>query len=145
MKQENRRSDCRFLAVLLGLALSSCGTSPPLGTATNTYLGDSSGKQEEFLGDRDLANKFVLLNVKTENVEGRLRRVQFDLKNTTSADLPIEWSIEWRDANGFRLDTNAFWRPFIVPGKGFVSIQETAPMPEAVMFQPRIRKPTPVR
>ena len=129
--------------VTTGALLAAC-TMPPRGTPTNTYVGNQAGKQQEYLGDPDLARKFVLLDIKTERRDGRLR-VQFDLKNTTGADLPIEWSIEWKDASGFRIDTNPHWRPTMVAGKGFESIQDVAPVPEAAMFQLQIRQPSPIR
>jgi uncharacterized protein YcfL len=132
------------LATLAICLLPSCGTSPPRGTATNTYVGTQAGKQADYLGDRDLARQFVLLNTKTERKDERLR-VQFDLKNTTSADLAIEWSVDWKDANGFRIDTNPHWRPLMVAGQGLQSIQAQAPVAEAAMFQLQVRKPTPIR
>lgn len=142
MKYSNPR---QAAPVLAGILLVACRTMPPHGTPTNTYVGGEAGKTEEYLGDRDLAKKFVLLNIKTEKVDGRLSRVQFDLKNTTPADLVIEWSIEWKDGNGFRIDTNPHWRPAVITGMGFQSIQEAAPVPEAAMFQLQVRRPTPVR
>ncbi|MSR63003.1 MAG: DUF1425 domain-containing protein [Planctomycetes bacterium] len=128
----------------LAACLAGCASQPPRGTATNTYSADQAGKRDEFLGDRDLAAKFVLVGIKTETRDGRLR-VQFDLKNTTSADLAVEWAIDWKDRNGFRIDTNPHWQPTMVTGQGFQSIQATAPTPEAAVFQLQLRKPTPIR
>jgi len=124
--------------------LAACGTNPPRGTATNAYTTDASGKEEQFIGDRDLAAKFVLLDIKREQRDGRLR-VQFDLKNTTRADLAVEWAVQWKDASGFDIDSNPHWRPVMVTGTGFQSIQLTAPTPEATAFQLYFRKPTPIR
>jgi uncharacterized protein YcfL len=84
-----------------------------------------------------------MVGVKTKRESEHLI-VQFDLKNTTPRDLAIEWSIDWLDASGFRIDTNRHWRPAIVTGMGFESIQETAPVPEATTFQLQMRRPTPV-
>jgi uncharacterized protein YcfL len=124
------------------LLVSGC-SSAPLGTPTNTYVGTDGGKSEEFIGDRELARNFVMVGVKTKRESEHLI-VQFDLKNTTPRDLAIEWSIDWLDASGFRIDTNRHWRPAIVTGMGFESIQETAPVPEATTFQLQMRRPTPV-
>lgn len=124
--------------------LAACALQPPRGTATNTYSGDAGGKEEPFVGDRDLAAKFVLLDIKREQRDGRLR-VQFDLKNTTGADLAVEWAVQWKDASGFDVDSNRYWRPLMVAGQGFESIQLTAPTPAATAFQLYFRKPTPIR
>lgn len=132
------------LALALGTLLASCASQPPKGTPTNTYAGDQTGQQQEFLGDRALAEKFVLQKILTEQRDGRLR-VQFDLKNTSPRDLPIEWAIEWKDGNGFRVDTNPYWQPAMVSGQGFHTIQATAPVPEASGFQLHLRRPTPIR
>jgi uncharacterized protein YcfL len=143
MKNSNRQS-APLVALLPELLLAACASQPPLGTPTNAYTGNQVGKHEEFVGDRDLAAKFVMLNILTEQRDGRLR-VQFDLKNTTPADLAVEWAIEWKDASGFQVDTNPHWQPVVVSGRGFHSIQATAPAPAANTFQLHLRKPTPVR
>lgn len=143
MKHSKLRTTVLSLTVA-GVLLGACASQPPLGTATNTYTADQAGKQEAFVGDRDLAAKFVLVGIKTEPRDGRLR-VQFDLKNTTSADLAVEWAIEWKDRNGFRVDTSPHWKPAIVSGQGFQTIQATAPTTESAVFQLLLRKPTPIR
>jgi uncharacterized protein YcfL len=134
----------RTALLTLTALLSACASQPPRGTATNTYEGDELGKRDELIGDRDLAAKFVLVGIKTEPRDGRLR-VQFDLKNTTPADLAVEWAIEWKDRSGFRVDTQPHWKPAIVTGQGFQTIQAIAPTAEAAVFQLLLRKPTPVR
>jgi len=126
------------------LFLAGGCTAAPLGTATNTYVGAEEGKSKEYIGDPDLARKFVMVGMKTRRESDHLA-VQFDLKNTTPADLAIEWSIDWLDGSGFRIDTNRHWRPVVVAGMGFESIQEIAPVPEATTFQLQMRRPTPVR
>lgn len=142
MKTTKQRSATVVAVLLAGALLHAC-TAPPRGTATNTYTGDSAGNEEQFIGDRDLAAKFVLLNIKTDPNEHM--RVQFDLQNTTPADLAVEWAIDWRDQNGFRIDTNPHWRQAMVTGKGFHSIQATAPTTDAKAFKLMLRKPTAIR
>lgn len=129
--------------VAILLAPAAC-TSPPLGTGTNTYSGDAAGECQELIGDRDLAARFVLLDIKRELRDGRLR-VQFDLKNTTPGDLAIEWAVQWKDSSGFNVDSSPHWTPAIFSGQGLHSIQLTAPTPQATGFQMQFRKPTPVR
>jgi uncharacterized protein YcfL len=142
MKTKNTRRIALGAALLAGALLQAC-TAGPRGTGTNTYTGNATGEEEQFIGDRDLAAKFVLLNIRTETTE-RLR-VQFDLKNTTPGDLRVEWAIDWKDQNGFRIDTNPHWRPAVVTGQGFQAIQAMAPTPDAKAFQLMLRKPTPVQ
>lgn len=142
-----KHSKLRSLALVLTASstlLTACASQPPRGTATNTYAGDQGGKQEEFIGDRELEAKFVMVNIRTETREERLR-VQFDLKNTTPADLQVEWAIDWSDSSGFRIKTNPHWRPAIVSGQGFHVIQAVAPTPDAKVWRLGLRRPTPIR
>jgi len=143
MKNRTKQAIALTLAAT-GILLAGCASQPPRGTPTNTYEGDEAGKRDEFIGDRDLAAKFVLVGIKTEPRDDRLR-VQFDLKNTTSGDLAVEWAIEWKDRSGFRINTRPHWQPAMVSGQGFQTIQATAPTSEAAVFQLLLRKPTPVR
>ena len=139
------RATALFLACLTA-GLAACGTAPPRGTAVNTYASDLTGHREEFVGDRDLASKFVLLRILTEPSDGsKPMRVQFDLKNTTGGDLAVEWALEWKDASGFRIDTNPHWQPAMIAGQNYHTIQANAPTPAATAFQLHLRKPTPVR
>lgn len=139
-------SNVRTAVLVLVALVAGCATQHPRGTATNTYGVDEAGKQGEFIGDRDLAAKFVLLGIKTEPSDGtKPMRIQFDLKNTTSGDLAIEWALEWKDASGFRIDTNPNWRPVMVAGQNFHTIQAVAPAPQATAFQLHLRRPTPIR
>jgi uncharacterized protein YcfL len=142
MKTTKNGRSALAAALLAGAWHSGC-TSPPLGTATNTYVGEVSGKEERFIGDRDLESKFVLLNIKTE--QGERTRAQFDLQNTTSGDLRVEWAISWEDQNGFQVDTDEHWTPLVVSGKAFQAIQVIAPTSDAKHFRLHLRKPTPIR
>jgi uncharacterized protein YcfL len=140
-----KKHQSKIVALLAALAATLCAcSSAPLGVASNTYVGDESGLAEEYIGDRDLAAKFVLVGLKTEIRDGR-RRVQFDLKNTTSADLRFEWMMAWQDDHGFKVNAKPHWKPMVVTGQGFESIQATAPTPDASTFRIVLRRPTPIR
>jgi hypothetical protein len=130
--------------LLLMAGLAGCMT-PSRGRAQNSYAG-SEGRAEidESIGDRDLERKFVLVGTRTERRDDRLF-IQFELKNTTAADLAIEWAVEWRDAGGFRIDTARHWTPAVVGGGGVEPIAQTAPVPEAIGFKLHIRESSPVR
>jgi len=139
-----RRTDPATALAFIALGLAGC-MGPARGTPQNTYaLTEGHPEVEKSIADRDLENKFVLVGTRTERRDNRLH-IQFELKNTTGADLAIEWEIEWRDAGGFVIDTARHWTPAVVGGGGVEPIQETAPVPEAIGFKLRIRKSTPVR
>lgn len=83
-------------------------------------------------------------SIKFERRDGKLF-VQFNLRNTRSSNLAIEWAIEWFDASGFKIDTPRRWQPAALGGKGFETITQTAPTPEASSFRLGVRKPNTVR
>jgi hypothetical protein len=127
-------------AALLGGCLGPSRLNPE-----NTYKS-SEGRHEvdQSIGDRDLERKFVLLGTRTERRDGRLF-VQFELKNTTTAEQRIEWCLEWLDPSDFRIDSVRSWTPAVVGGGGVIPIQATAPVQSASGFKLRLRRPSPIR
>ena len=145
MKQQRTfQSAARALVLLLAAAAAACQSTRNRGTAQNTYIGAEGGEVEEVFGDRSLARKFVLLEVRTARRDERLH-VQFDLKNTTNQNLDIEWAIEWLDDDLMKVDWPENWRPTTVGGQGYETIAQTAPIPEASSFRLGIRKPNVIR
>jgi uncharacterized protein YcfL len=138
-----RRACCTGTVSCL-LLLAACKTGGSPAKPQNTYIGTEGAVEvEEEVGDRALERKFVLLGIKSERRDGRLH-VQFDLKNTTTSELAVEWSIEWMDDRGFRINTQPHWSPVRVGGNGAVPVQQTAPVPEAVTFKLHVRRSSPV-
>jgi len=142
MKHPILLSACCALAFSL---LGACRLAlEPRGTTQNTYVGDEGTEVEETFGDPQLAKELVLESIKTERRDDRLF-VQFNLRNTRSSNLAIEWAIEWFDASGFLIDTPHRWEPASMGGKGYKTITRTAPTPEAAEFRLGVRKPNTVR
>ena len=148
MNMKSARKSIRVLPLILGTLASlffACRSDPSRLHPQNTYVGAEGGVEvEEQIGDPSLERHFVLVGLLTERRDGRLH-VQFDLKNTTSSELAVEWSIEWMDGRGFRIDTQPHWRPARIGGNGDVPVQETAPVPEAATFKLHVRRSSPVR
>jgi uncharacterized protein YcfL len=125
--------------------LSACRlASEPKGTAQNTYVGDEGTEVEETFGSPKLAKELVMESILTERRDDRLF-VQFNLRNTRSSNLAIEWAIEWFDASDFKLDTPHRWEPVSMGGKGYKTITQTAPTAAASGFRLGVRKPNTVR
>ena len=117
---------------------------PSRGNPQHTYVGGEAGEVEEVFGDARLRRQFQLVGVRTQRREGRLF-VQFDLQNRTNSNLAVEYALEWRDDQGFKVDSPANWRPVQVGGRGSHTITATAPVPAASTFTLGVRKPSPVR
>lgn len=141
----SHRAARQVLVGSIASLLLACASDGGRLNPQNTYVGKEGGVEiDEQIGDPSLERHFVLVGLLTERRDGRLH-VQFDLKNTTTSELPVEWSIEWMDARGFRIDTQPHWRPALVGGNGVVPVQETAPVPEAATFKLHVRRSSPVR
>jgi len=136
----------RFLlgALLVPLGLLGACAFPSRGNPQNTFTGNEHGEIEEAFGDPRLAGQFQLLGVKTQRREDRLF-VQFDLHNKTNSNLSVEWALEWRDDQGFKIDAPENWRPLQLGGRGYETITATAPVPQASTFRLGVRKPSTVR
>lgn len=140
------RIERRAPNVLLGAALlllAACGA--PRGTSSNAVRGqEGSSELEEIDGSRGLRNDLEIVGYRSERRDGRLH-VQFDLRNKRGSNLAFEWTMDWYDSSGFRIDTQEHWRPVAIGGKGFETIAVTAPTPEASSFKLEYRLPNPVR
>ena len=133
------------LALLAGASagLSGCAM-PSRGNPQNTFTGsESSDEIEEVFGDARLRRQFELVDVRTQRRDDRLF-VQFELRNKTNTYLAVEWALEWRDAQGFKIESPEHWRPLQVGGRDSKTITATGPVPEASVFQLGVRKPSPV-
>ena len=71
--------------------------------------------------------------------------VQVDVTNTQSKTRQIEYSVEWYDADGFRIEAvGSSWKPKIIYGKQTIQLQSVAPTPAATTAKVFVRAPTPV-
>ena len=147
MNARRSAGSVRFAAAafVAGLASLGCKAFEPRGTAQNTYIGkEGDGELESMKGDPRLMNDLVLEDYRSERRDGRLF-VQFNLKNTTNSNLAFEWTMDWFDGSGFRIDTMEHWTPVAIGGMGYEIITQTAPTPEANSFQLGLRKPNSIR
>jgi uncharacterized protein YcfL len=70
---------------------------------------------------------------------------QFELHNKRGSQIDLEWSVDWTDEQGLRIDSNENWRPLSIGGRGFELIQITAPTPSAKAWRLKVQKPNPIR
>jgi len=71
--------------------------------------------------------------------------VQFELHNKRGDQMNLEWSVEWTDEQGLKIDTNENWRPLAIGGKGYETIQITAPTTSARGWKLKVQRPNPIR
>ncbi len=123
------------LLLLLPLA---CGT-PGVGPTSTVRGREGSPELKELDGERSLNKDLEIVRYRSERRDGRLH-VQFDLQNKRDSNLAFEWSMEWFDSAGFRIETGDHWTPVVLGGKGFETIAMTAPTTEASIFKLAYRR-----
>jgi len=130
---------------LLGLALLLISTGcTSKGTSQDTYVGDEYGEIQKIEGVSAISSKLEITNVRSERRDGRLH-VQFELHNTKGSNLAFEWSVDWFDDNGFRIDWPHNWTPASMTGKGYTTVSLTGPTLEASGWRLNVQKPNSVR
>lgn len=71
--------------------------------------------------------------------------VQLQLHNKRGSSQAFEWKAVWFDEHGLLIDTNESWRPIVIGGRGFETVQITGPTQSAESWQLKFQKPNPVR
>lgn len=122
-----------FLLVCSSTGCSSSGTTSGY-SAQNTYKGGEDAPLEELRGDRSLAGKLEMEQVRSERRDGRLH-VQFELRNKSTSNLAFGWMVEWFDDSGFLIDYPSHWTPVSMGGQAYKTISVTAPVPAASQWR----------
>ena len=128
----------------LGLALLLAATScQSRGTSQDTYLGGEGAETKRIEGTSGISGSLEMVGVHSERRDGRLF-VQFELHNKRGSNLAFEWSAEWFDDGGFKIDWPDHWTPAMITGKGFEVISLTGPTPNATSWRLNVQKPNSV-
>jgi len=78
-----------------------------------------------------LAERLEFGDIRTR-MTGEFLEVQVAVTNTQSKTRQIEYSFEWYDADGFRVEAvGSTWKPRVIYGKQTVELQSIAPTPAA--------------
>lgn len=122
-------------ALLLSFGYSSCQN-----TSQNTLSLDGSTDQV-LVVEGALGSKVQMQNILRRQRNG-LMEVQVDLFNASSSNISIEYSFEWFDAQGFKLDSSIqHWTPITMNGKQLHSVQAVATKAGADKFRMHVRSP----
>jgi len=131
----------RLLALLAAGVLAGCATSshqatqvvssdePPgfLIVATNPDFADSARPTELRLGKAE---------------DGVSTKVSLLLANATRTAQPLNWRVEWLDAEGFPIQGQAVVaRSATVPALGYHTVVAVATSPKAVKFRIQLTEP----
>lgn len=144
IERTNRGSLALGALTLACACLAGC-VSKPKGQAQNTYVGGEGQEMETRVGNPGFERELEILRpISRRDESGRLH-VQFELHNKKTRDLAFEYSVSWRDAAGFAIDTPWRWQPMSIVGQGFRTIAVTGPTPEACQWELHVQPPSSVR
>lgn len=119
----------RLLPLLLALLPLVACTAAPSGSV-NRY----DGKGTE-VGNALLNAALEMRNIIKAEKNG-LMVVQVELKNRRTTPLAFQWSVEWYDRAGLKINyVPQHWEPERLAGSASKTIQMVAPSPEAVSWQ----------
>ena len=114
------------------------------GGPTNTYTGGPGEPTEEQIASEALQRDLEILVRSSARRDGFLI-CQFDLHNKRASDIQLEWSVDWFDADGLEIQVQERWRPQVISGGGFETVQITGPTMAAERWRLAVRRPNPVR
>ncbi len=141
MRNETMKTKKNTWRAALGLALLLlAGACVSKGTSQDTYVGGEGAETEKIGGTSGISNSLEMVGIRSERRDGRLF-VQFELHNKRGSNLAFEWTVEWFDDAGFRIDWPQHWAPTALGGKGYEIISLTGPTPNASSWRLAVRKP----
>jgi uncharacterized protein YcfL len=131
------------LFLVSGAFVAGCASGRG-GPQTTMQGGESTPGMVELDSGRVLGNELKMRHLNQTRRSGFLV-AQFDLHNERGSSLAFEWSVEWFDQHGMKINTSESWRPVVIGGRGFQTLQITAPTMEAEEWRLKFQKPNPVR
>jgi len=132
-----------LLAVgILGMHLAGCATTSGIEASGKVVQTESGHELDKsiVINNRSLSNDLEITNIRSVFV-GNLLKAQVSIRSTSRDTFPIQYKFEWFDAQGFEINANQAWKPFLVFGKETKTIQGVAPDQRAKEFKIKIRDP----
>jgi uncharacterized protein YcfL len=116
---------------IAAFALAFACTTAPEGSVNRYSGGDVRRGIEIEEGNRRLASALELRNI-VSTLQNDIRVIQFDLVSQSSSPLSFQWTIDWYDRAGFKVDYGPQnWTPERLAGKASKTIKIVAPSPAA--------------
>lgn len=129
-------------AGILGMQLAGCATTSGIEASGKVVAADSGNELNKsiVINNRALASDLEITDIRSTFI-GNLLKAQISIRSTNRDTFPIQYKFEWLDAQGFELNANQAWKPFLVYGKETKTIQGVAPNQAAKEFKIKIRDP----
>lgn len=124
-------------ALALSLCLTACRA---VGRPLNSYVITEGRHQVEVqVENRSLENTLSVEGVISERRDGLLS-VQARLRNVTSTQQHVEWSVEWYDRSGLLVGEPTAWEPLRLGGGEVETLRRTAPLESANSMRLSVRR-----
>ena len=144
MNMSTARSLCIVALVAGGLSSMVAGCATTSGIEASGKVVENGQKKEInksiVINNRGLAGDIEIVDMRN-TFAGDLLKVQISLRSNNRDTVPIQYKFDWLDAQGFEINSNQAWQPFMVYGKETRTIQGVAPDPRAKEFKLKIRDP----
>ncbi|MBK5276850.1 MAG: YcfL family protein [Desulfuromonadales bacterium] len=144
MNKITARSLCVATLVVGYLSLLITGCAITSGTEASGKVVENNRKAELnksiVINNRGLASDIEITDMRSTFV-GKMLKVQVSLRSNNRDTTPIQYKFNWLDVQGFEINANQAWKPFMVYGKETKTIQGVAPDPRAKEFKLKIRDP----
>jgi uncharacterized protein YcfL len=119
--------------VPLALALAAC-TSTHRGVV-NRYSGGEGQRDVQRVVNDPVRSAALKMEHIVHARQNGLLVVQFDLVNTRQGPLSFQWTIDWFDKAGLKIDhPTQHWTPERLPAGASKTIKATAPHPDATAW-----------
>jgi uncharacterized protein YcfL len=131
-----------FVGGCLCLLFTGCATTSGI-EATGKVVGSDpkAGLNKSIvINNRGLASDIEIIDMRSA-FAGDMLKVQVALRSNNRDTIPVQYKFDWLDANGFEINSNQAWKPFMVYGKETRTIQGVAPDPRAREFKLKLRDP----
>lgn len=127
------------LAAMLAVAgLTGCRATS--GIEASGKVDEAGLEKKIVINNRGLSKEIEITDIKSTFV-GNIMKVQVSLHSKDRDTVPVQYRFDWFDAQGFDLNANQAWKPFLLYGKEVKVIQGVAPDQRAKEFKLKLRDP----
>lgn len=128
--------------IFLTFLSSGCSVTSGFEATGRSVIKDGVQELDKniIINNRGLASDLEISDMKSV-LTGDLLRVQVSLRSRSRDTVPVQYRFEWFDAQGFEINANEAWKPFLIYGHETRTLQGVAPDQRAKEFKLKLRDP----
>ncbi len=131
-----------ILLALIALSFAGCASTSGIEAIAKVIPGDGQTELNKsiIVNNRSLASDIEITDIKSA-FTGNMLKVQLSLRSKSRDTVALQYRFDWLDVQGFEINSNQSWKPFLIYGKETRTIQGVAPDPRAREFKLNLRDP----